>query len=305
MLRVTVLVVSFLCVLFLAAAVGHPSSGRPVIAQSDCSWTGVWLPFEGEWRLAQNGTSVSGSYLDGKGIVSGTVEGNVLRGEWKEAPTYSPPFEAGRFTVTMSPDCSAFNGTWGLGDAECCNTLSAIRNEDALPSLAVQVERGTLIVDGQTILPGATYFPPSCPPASQSSSDACDTTFLLGGQTGLKFSCFLSRFVRVLLVLERTQLSEEDTELVIDIITIKLREKCGLSTARQDDSAINLAIQQGSAYLGSVGEQQIMSVEVGPATAALHEPGSFLAGYDPVAGKASFRAYSSPCLLYTSPSPRD
>src|SRR5690606_34988420 len=101
--RVMVLLACLLFATLLAATAALSSSIGPVLAQSpeNCDWSGVWLPFEGEWRLAQNGTSVSGSYLDGKGIVSGTINGAVLSGEWKEAPTYKPPFDAGRFTVTM------------------------------------------------------------------------------------------------------------------------------------------------------------------------------------------------------------
>ena len=292
MLRITVLTVCLLLAMLLAAAAGLPSSGRPALAQPSeaCGWTGVWLPFEGEWRLAQNGTSVTGSYLDGKGIVSGTVDGDVLRGEWKEAPTYSPPFEAGHFTVTMSPDCSGFVGTWGLGDADCCNVLSAIRDEEAPPSLAVEVERGTLTVDGQTIPTGATYFPPSCPPGGRSPTDGC-ITFVIGDETGLKFSCFLNRLVHVLMVLEKVDLNDADSELLLDIIAIKLRERCGLPTVRQDDWALSLAIRQGSAHVDGV-EGQI-SVVAGPATSTLDGPGSFLAGYDPAGGKATFRSYSS------------
>lgn len=295
MLRVTVLTVGLLFTMLIAAAAGLPSSGRQVLAQppANCDWTGVWLPFEGEWRLVQNGTRVSGSYLDGKGIVRGTIDGNVLRGEWKEQPTYSPPFEAGHFTVTMNPGCSGFVGTWGLGDAECCNVLSAIRDENAPPSLAVQVERGTLIVDGQTIPPGDTYFPPSCTPTGRSAADDCATTFLVGSETGVKFSCFVSRLLRVILVLENVELSAEDEELLIDIIAIKLREKCGLSNGRQDGGALSLAVLQGSAKIDSVIEGQTVSVAAGPATSLLDEPGSFLAGYDPAAGNATFHAYSS------------
>lgn len=292
MLRVTVLTVCLLFAMLLAAAAALPSSGGPALAQSPgpCGWTGVWLPFEGEWRLAQNGTSVSGSYLDGKGLVSGTVDGDVLRGEWKEAPTYSPPFEAGHFTVTMSADCSGFNGTWGLGDAECCNVLSAILDDEAPPSLAVEVERGTLIVDGQAIPPGATYFPPSCPPGGRSATDGC-VSFELGGETGLKFSCFVTRLLRVLMVLEKVKLNDADSGLLLDIIAINLREKCGLTNVRQDDGALNLAVRQGAAHVDGL-EGQI-TVAVGPATSLLDGPGSFLAGYDATAGKATFRSYAS------------
>lgn len=298
MRRVMVLTVCLLFAMLLAAAVGLPASGRPALAQppSNCEWAGVWLPFEGEWRFAQNGNSVSGSYLDGKGIVSGMVEGDMLRGEWKEPPSYSPPFDAGHFVVTMTPDCSGFVGTWGLGDADCCNVLSAIRDENAPPSLAVQVERGTLIVDGQTIPAGDTYFPPSCTPVGRSSTADCDGIFTLPGDTELKFSCFLKGILRVLLILDKVKIieNEEDVELILDIVSIDLRERCGLSSVRQDDWALNLGVQQGAAHINNLIEGQRVSVAAGPATSILDGPGSFRAGYDPAAEKATFHAYSSP-----------
>ena len=296
MLRVLLLMAFLLGTMLVAAAVGLPSSGQPVLAQppANCDWTGVWLPFEGEWRLAQNGTSVSGSYLDGKGIVSGTIDGAVLRGEWKEAPTYSPPFEAGHFIVTMTSNCGGFVGTWGLGDAECCNDLSAIRDENAPQALAVQVERGTLVVDGQTIPTGNTYFPPACSPTGLSATDDCATTFLLGSETAIKFSCFVNRLLRVLLVLENVDLSVEDYDLLIDVVAIKLREKCGLTAVRQEGWSLDLAVREGSARVDSVIEGQMLSVAAGPATSMLDQPGSFQAGYDSATGKAVFHTYSSP-----------
>lgn len=292
MRRVTILTVGLLFAMLLAAALRAPGRTAALPAEP-CDWTGVWLPFEGEWRLAQNGTGVSGSYLDGKALVSGTVEGDALRGEWKEPPTYSPPFEAGRFTVTMTADCSGFVGTWGLGDAECCNVLSAIRHDDAPPALAVQVERGALVVDGQTLPAGATYFPPSCPPPGRSAAEEC-VTFLLGSETSLKFSCFLNRFVRVILVLEKLELSNEDSDLLLDIIALSLRERCGLSGGRQDEWALDLAVRGGAAHFDGVVGGQTINVAAGPAASNLAGPGSFRAGYDPATGTAAFHAYDAP-----------
>jgi len=301
MRRATVLTVCLLIAMLLAAVAALPLAVRPAAAlpaaqpAAHCDWTGVWLPFEGEWRLAQNGTSVSGSYLDGRGLVSGTVNGEVLRGQWKEPPSYSPPFDAGHFTVTMNAACTGFVGTWGLGDADCCNVLSAIRHDDPPPSLAVQVERGTLVVEGQTISAGATYFPPSCPPPGRSSPEEC-VTFLLGGEVDstVKISCFLNRFVRVMVILDKLELSAEDDDLLLDIITMELRERCGLPAARQDDWALDLAVRQGAAHIDNVVAGQAIRVTTGTAVSNQNGPGSFAAGYDPTAGKATFYAYVSP-----------
>ncbi len=302
--RVTIPTVGLLFAMLLAAAAAAATPARPDAARpparpaESCDFTGVWLPFEGEWRLVQNGTGVSGAYLDGKGLVSGTVDGDVLRGEWKEAPTYSPPFEAGHFTVTMTSDCSGFAGTFGLGDAECCNVLSAIRHDNPPPSLAVEVERGALIVDGQTIPAGATYFPPNCSPPGRSPADGC-VTFTLGSKTSLKFSCFVNRLVRVLVALENLKLSDEDSDLLLDMIAVGLRERCGLPLVRQGGWALDLAVRQGAAHVTGVVEDQVIGVAAGPAAASLaaarlNDPGSFLAGYDPAAGAAAFRAFAAP-----------
>lgn len=295
MSRLTILAVWLLVVMILAAAGGMaaPAQPAPLRAAEACDWSGVWLPFEGEWRLVQNGTSVSGSYLDGQGLVSGAVEGDVLRGQWREAPTYSPPFEAGHFAVTMLPDCGGFDGTWGLGDAECCNVLSAIRHDAPPPSLAVQVERGALVVDGQTIPAGATYFPPACPPPGRSPTEEC-ASFLLDGPTGLKFSCFVNRLVRVMLVLDNVALEGEDSELLLQIIATQLREKCGLALVRQEEWALELAVAQGAAHVTGVAADQTIGVAAGPATARLTAPGSFMAGYDPAAATATFQTDAAP-----------
>lgn len=293
MKRATILTVGFLLVMLMLAAGVLASPARPAQSAEPCDWTGVWLPFEGEWRLVQNGTSVSGSYLDGKGIVSGAVNGNVLSGQWKEAPTYSPPFDSGRFTVTMTADCDGFVGTLGFGDAECCNVLSAIRFDDPAPSLAVQVERGSLVVDGQTIPPGATYFPPDCPPPGRSPAAGC-ATFLVGSKTNLKFSCFLNRLVRIMMVLENVELGDLGEEFLMDIIAAHLREKCGLPLARQGDWALELAVRQGAARITGVAEGQTISVAAGPAASTLNGPGLFTVGHDPAAARAIFLTYSSP-----------
>jgi len=299
MRRVMCLTVSFLFVMLLAASAALTMSVKPAAAlpaaqpADNCDWTGVWLPFEGEWRLAQNGTAVSGSYLDGSGFVSGTVDGDVLRGEWKEPPSYNPPFDSGHFSVTMAADCNGFVGTWGLGDADCCNVLSAIRFDDAPPSLAVEVERGTLVVNGQPIPEGATYFPPACPPPGRSPTDQC-VTFTLESETALQFSCFLNRLVRVMLVLEKTNMNAEDSELLLDIIAMELRERCGLPAMRQDDWALSLAVRQGAAYIDGVVDGQAVDVTAGPATSTLNGRGSFGVAYDPAAGRATFQAYASP-----------
>jgi hypothetical protein len=156
----------------------------------------------------------------------------------------------------------------------------------------VQVERGALRVDGQTIAPGATYFAPSCPPAGRSPTAEC-VTFEVGSETAVKFSCFLNRVVRVLVVLDETTLNAEDYDLLLDVLVIALLEKCGLSGARQGEWALDLGVRQGAAHVSGLVDGRI-SLVAGPATARLDGPGSFLAGYDPTAGQAIFQAFGAP-----------
>ena len=64
-------------------------------------------------ELRQNGTQVEGTYTHQNGRVQGTLEGNVLRGTWSQAPSYSPPNDAGSIELTFTN--GQFNGWWRYG----------------------------------------------------------------------------------------------------------------------------------------------------------------------------------------------
>ena len=94
-----------------------------------CDWTGTWDTNWGKMELVQTGnqvtgtasltlpqrTNLTGSYKPDNGKIEGKVSGNTLIGTWSEAPSYSPPNEAGDFEFTISPDCNSFTGKWRYG----------------------------------------------------------------------------------------------------------------------------------------------------------------------------------------------
>lgn len=80
-----------------------------------CDWTGTWDTNWGKMELVQTGTRVTGTYEHDNGKIVGEESGNSLIGTWSEAPSYSPPDDAGDFEFTISPDCNSFTGKWRYG----------------------------------------------------------------------------------------------------------------------------------------------------------------------------------------------
>jgi|GEM_PF-2202648 len=77
-----------------------------------CNWTGTWDTSWGMMDLVQTGNQVTGTYGHQDGRITGTASGSVLTGTWSEAPSHSPPNDAGDFEFTMSSDCNSFTGRW-------------------------------------------------------------------------------------------------------------------------------------------------------------------------------------------------
>lgn len=78
------------------------------------NWSGEWRSF---WRegqalmtLEQLGDRVVGSYTPGEGRIEATVDGRVLRGEWRENDA------EGVFTFALSRDGDSFAGRFGNGE---------------------------------------------------------------------------------------------------------------------------------------------------------------------------------------------
>ena len=91
------------------------------MAVGACDWTGtwntVWGSLSSQMHLQQTGNRVTGTYEWDNGKIEGLVSGNTLTGTWSEAPSHSPPGDAGDFEFTISPDCSSFTGRWRYGSA--------------------------------------------------------------------------------------------------------------------------------------------------------------------------------------------
>lgn len=73
--------------------------------------SGKWDTNWGEMILEQTGNNVTGTYEWDNGRISGILSGNLMTGSWSEAPTYSPPRDAGKVDITFEQD--AFSGRWG------------------------------------------------------------------------------------------------------------------------------------------------------------------------------------------------
>jgi hypothetical protein len=68
--------------------------------------------------ITVSGNSVSGTYVDNQGRISGTLsaDGRTITGRWSEAPSYEPPEDQGGFTLTLSPDAQSLSGWWFFGE---------------------------------------------------------------------------------------------------------------------------------------------------------------------------------------------
>ena len=67
--------------------------------------------------LSQSGNQVTGTYPHDSGKLVGYATGDTLVGTWSEAPSYSPPNDAGDIQFTMSADGQSFTGIWRYGSS--------------------------------------------------------------------------------------------------------------------------------------------------------------------------------------------
>jgi len=92
-------------------------------ATSSLNWAGTWDTSWGTMHLSQSAYEVTGTYTwdDGKIVgvayVSKFTGEKTLKGTWSEEPTYAPPYDAGDFEFTMSPDGNSFTGCWRYGSS--------------------------------------------------------------------------------------------------------------------------------------------------------------------------------------------
>ena len=81
-------------------------------------WEGDWKTEQwGKLYLFQEGNKVTGEYEHDNGKLVGAVSGGTLTGTWSEAPSYSPPDDAGDVELTMSPGGNSFTGRWRYGSS--------------------------------------------------------------------------------------------------------------------------------------------------------------------------------------------
>ena len=103
-----------------SAAGALAASAKPPSARAVSGLTGDWnstASGEGscgdsvgrfQLTLTQSGKSVTGSYYGGTASLSGTLDGNVLVGTWKESDG------TGSLRFIFSDDRNAFEGSWSI-----------------------------------------------------------------------------------------------------------------------------------------------------------------------------------------------
>ena len=103
-----------------SAASALAASAKPPSARAVSDLSGDWnstASGEGscgdsvgrfQLTLTQSGKSVTGSYYGGTASLSGTLDGNVLVGTWKESDG------TGSLRFILSDDRNAFEGSWSI-----------------------------------------------------------------------------------------------------------------------------------------------------------------------------------------------
>ncbi len=92
-----------------AVLVVVPGSSGHTLART---FTGSWQTDWGAMKLTQTGNRVQGTYEHDSGRISGTVSGNLFKGQWTEVPTRKGPNDAGAVEFTLSADGKSFTGRW-------------------------------------------------------------------------------------------------------------------------------------------------------------------------------------------------
>ncbi len=90
------------------------AAAQPVQAYQASRVLGSYDTTYGMMELSQSGSRVSGTYKGhtGTGTVEGVLEGNTLRGTWKDEDA------KGRIAFVFAPDMSTFSGYWSYNDLE-------------------------------------------------------------------------------------------------------------------------------------------------------------------------------------------
>jgi hypothetical protein len=290
-----------------ALVVLAPASSPPAQTLDDACWTGTWEQFPrfDPMYLVQNGTTVSGNYDWDWGRLRGTIDGDKLRGEWAEWPTYAPPSDAGTFEFTMRPGCNEFYGHYYYGTDPEWNDWTGERI-DAPGRVAMQVSEPTVSYRGLEVQPGDTFFPDTCASERGATDEPCEDTMTFEERLGRQQAaevlarCVYNKIKNVIAIVEQANLNEDEEALVLAIALVKGYEKCVFGNTREP-AELDLELTQGVARISGQSEGQTLRVDVQVATAASSGPGTFIAGYHPQTNEAVFTAFSAPLTV----TPRD
>jgi MscS family membrane protein len=118
-----------ICILVLGLA---PDALRAQQNDFSGDWQTYWRTGSAILSLKQEGNRVSGTYQPDDGVVEGTVEGRVLRGNWEQ------PGASGRFVFALSKDGKVLTGRFGNGEY-----WNGFRENAETGSSAWQLDSGT------------------------------------------------------------------------------------------------------------------------------------------------------------------
>lgn len=74
--------------------------------------SGIWNTNVGKMEFDQKEGMVIGSYKQGKANIEGRVIGNVFKGTWYEASSYSCPYDSGDIQLIFTSNANIFEGYW-------------------------------------------------------------------------------------------------------------------------------------------------------------------------------------------------
>lgn len=93
------------------------------------SLAGCYNTTFGSMVLSLSGSTVTGTYTFQEGLITGTLAGHVLTGDWSEVTSSGAP-DIGQFEFTFSEGWESFSGAWGRDPAASFNgTWSGSRKD--------------------------------------------------------------------------------------------------------------------------------------------------------------------------------
>jgi len=94
--------------------------------------SGVWnTDYYGRVVFEQDGDNIQGTFKYGIGRINGILDGNVLIGEWSDAPTYECPLYRGRLRFEFSPQTNSFKGFWGICEEPLNKDWNGVKLQDS------------------------------------------------------------------------------------------------------------------------------------------------------------------------------